>query len=211
VSYFLDTDICIFALKGQFASLKKSMESLAPEQIKIPSIVKAELLLGAYQSRNFNEIESVLKRFLEPFEIVPFEDACTEFYANIRADLEKKMEDGDKKEILAALANRGMLGFFMAVFWMIIYLGGKLLSALFIAGLGMNFKAILRMNMPFGDIYKLSIRALSLGMVLDAMLSLSGIDFPYFFILYYLMAASYLWLGMKAVSDEDMTAAGLKV
>lgn len=117
----------------------------------------------------------------------------------------------DKKEILAALANRGMLGFFMAAFWMIIYLAGKLLSALFIAGLGMNFKAIMRMNMPFGDIYKLSIRALSLGMVLDALLSLSGIDFPYFFILYYLMAASYLWLGMKAVSDEDMTAAGLKV
>lgn len=117
----------------------------------------------------------------------------------------------DKKEILAALANRGMLGFFMAAFWMIIYLAGKLLSALFIAGLGMNFKAIMRMNMPFGDIYKLSIRALSLGIILDALLSLSGIDFPYFFILYYLMAASYLWLGMKAVSDEDMTAAGLKV
>lgn len=117
----------------------------------------------------------------------------------------------DKKEILAALANRGMLSFFMAVFWMIIYLAGKLLSALFITGLGMNFKALMRMNMPFGDIYKLSIRALSLGIILDALLSLSGIDFPYFFILYYLMAASYLWLGMKAVSDEDMTSAGLKV
>jgi len=117
----------------------------------------------------------------------------------------------NRKEILAALANRGMLSFFMAAFWMIIYLAGKLLSALFIAGLGMNFKVIMRMNMPFGDIYKLSIRALSLGIVLDALLNLSGIDFPYFFILYYLMAASYLWLGIKAVSDEDMTAAGLKV
>lgn len=117
----------------------------------------------------------------------------------------------DKKEILATLDNRAFLGIFMFVFWMVFYFVGKLFSALFLTGLGLNYKAFLRFNISFGDVYKLSIRALSLGMILDAFLNLSGIDFPYFFIIYYLMAASYLWLGMRAVRDDDMTAAGLKV
>jgi hypothetical protein len=117
----------------------------------------------------------------------------------------------DKKEILDALDNRAFLGIFMFVFWMIFYFAGKLFSALFLTGLGLNYKAFLRFNISFGDVYKLSIRALSLGIILDALLNLSGIDFPYFFIIYYLMAASYLWLGMRSVRDDDMTAAGLKV
>jgi hypothetical protein len=117
----------------------------------------------------------------------------------------------DKKEILAALDNRPLLGAFMFVFWISFYFAGKLVSALFLTGLGLNFKAFLRFNIAFGDVYKLSIRALTLGMGLDALLNLSGMDFPYFFVLYYLMAASYLWLGMKAVRDAEMTAAGLKL
>jgi|GEM_PF-2809126 len=116
-----------------------------------------------------------------------------------------------KKEILATMDNRTLLGVFMFVFWMVFYFVGKLFSALFLTGLGLNYKAFLRFNISFCDVYKLSIRALSLGMIFDALLNLSGIDFPYFFIIYYLMAASYLWLGMRAVRDDDMTAAGLKV
>jgi len=117
----------------------------------------------------------------------------------------------DKKEILAALENRGLLSFFLAVFWMIFYIAGKMFSALFIAGLGMNFKAIMRLPLSFGVIYKLSIRALSLGIILAAILALSGMEFPYFFVVYYLIAVSYLWQGIKAIRDEDITAAGLKV
>ena len=103
-----------------------------------------------------------------------------------------------RKEILAALENRGMLSFFLAVFWMIFYIAGKMFSALFIAGLGMNFKTIMRIPLSFGGIYKLSIRALSLGIILDALLILSGMEFPYFFVIYYSIAASVSLAGHKS-------------
>jgi hypothetical protein len=116
----------------------------------------------------------------------------------------------DKNEILATLDNRALLGLFTFVFWMIFYFTGKLFSALFLTGLGMNFRPLLRMTIPFGDIYKLAVHSLTLGMVLDALLAMLGIEFPYFFILYYLMSASYLWQGMRQVRDQDMSAAGLR-
>lgn len=116
----------------------------------------------------------------------------------------------DKKEILATLDNRALLGLFTFVFWMVFYFAGKLFSALFLTGLGMNFRSLLRMTMPFGDIYKLAVHSLTLGMMLNTLLALRGIDFPYFFILYYLMSASYLWQGMRQVRDQDMSAAGLR-
>jgi hypothetical protein len=47
-------------------------------------------------------------------------------------------------------------------------------------------------------------------MVQDALLAMLGSEFPYFFILYYLMSASYLWQGMRQVRDQDMSAAGLR-
>jgi tRNA(fMet)-specific endonuclease VapC len=64
--------------------------STAPGQIQIPSIVKAELLLGAYKSKKRdNNIEKV-EKFLQPFEVIPFEDLMTYIYADIRFEIEKK-------------------------------------------------------------------------------------------------------------------------
>jgi len=90
VIFFLDSDTCIFALKGQFPSIKKSLEKRAPDDIKISAIVKAELILGAHKSSRSREILPIVERFLEPFEIVPFDDPCVEYYCKIRFDLEKK-------------------------------------------------------------------------------------------------------------------------
>lgn len=116
----------------------------------------------------------------------------------------------EKRKILDALDNRNLLGISIFIFWMTFYVIGKLFSALFLAGLGMNFHSLLRMAMPFGDIYKLAVHSLTLGMVLDALLIMLGMEFPYFFVLYYLMSASYLWQGMGQVRDQDMSAAGLR-
>jgi len=46
----LDTNTCIYFLNGKYVFIKEKILSLPPNEIKIPSIVKAELLLGAYKS-----------------------------------------------------------------------------------------------------------------------------------------------------------------
>ena len=90
MNYFLDSDICIFALRGQFNSLKNTLERHIPSEVKIPAIVKAELLLGAQKSSHVKKVLPILEQFLEPFEIVPFDNQCTEHYSKIRLDLETR-------------------------------------------------------------------------------------------------------------------------
>lgn len=87
--YFLDTNTCIYYLKGKHESIKKKILSTAPNDIAIPSVVKAELLLGAYKSRNREDNLEKLEKFLQPFEIFPFFDLVTYVYADIRSVLEK--------------------------------------------------------------------------------------------------------------------------
>lgn len=90
MKYFLDTNICIYFLKGMDNALKHRLLSKDPDNIKIPSIVKAELLYGAEKSERRTDNINKINQFLSPLDIIAFNDnACGE-YAKIRADLEKR-------------------------------------------------------------------------------------------------------------------------
>ena len=67
MNYYLDTDICIFALKGQFPAIKQWLQKSMPEQIKIPAIVQSELLLGALKSADSKQEIHLVERFVAPF------------------------------------------------------------------------------------------------------------------------------------------------
>ncbi|MGD2084603.1 MAG: type II toxin-antitoxin system VapC family toxin [Candidatus Aminicenantes bacterium] len=88
--FFLDTNICIYALNNKFPRIKLIIESLSPSDIGIPSIVKAELYYGALKSQKKDKVIPVLEKFLSPFEIFPFGDKEVKTYAQIRADLERE-------------------------------------------------------------------------------------------------------------------------
>lgn len=84
--YYLDSNICIFYMRGRNESLFNRVNAVT-NYIKLPSIVKAELLTGAMKSvKPDQELERVMT-FCEPFEIVPFDDSMTKIYGEIRADL----------------------------------------------------------------------------------------------------------------------------
>lgn len=86
--YFLDTNTCIYFLNGKYESIKIKILSTPPNAIAIPSIVKAELLLGAYKSKNKMVNIEKAEQFLEPFEILPFVDMMTYVYAEMRSSTE---------------------------------------------------------------------------------------------------------------------------
>lgn len=112
MKYFLDTDICIFALKNKYPTIKKSLFDLFPDHIKIPSIVEAELILGALKSVEPKKTMHLVQKFLEPYEIIDFDHSAGIVYATIRQDLEKKGSlIGPNDLIIAAtvLANQGTL------------------------------------------------------------------------------------------------------
>ena len=102
MAYFLDTNICIYALKGRYPAIGRRMQRLSPAAIKIPSIVKGELLFGAHKSSQSEQTLEVLGRFLFPFEVIPFGDVAAESYARIRADLERRGKPVGPNDLIVA-------------------------------------------------------------------------------------------------------------
>jgi tRNA(fMet)-specific endonuclease VapC len=68
--------------------IKEKLRSVSSKNIKIPSIVKAELLVGAYKSSNIERKKEIVTKILAPFEIIPFDSDASEEYGKIRAGLE---------------------------------------------------------------------------------------------------------------------------
>jgi tRNA(fMet)-specific endonuclease VapC len=112
MKYFIDTNICIYFLKGYSKSIQTKFLKLHPSDIKIPSIVKAELLYGVEKSLMKKENYKLLNNFLFPFEITPFDSSAAESYAKLRHTLEINGNDIGPNDLIIAsivLANQGTL------------------------------------------------------------------------------------------------------
>ena len=87
--YLLDTNFCVDVIKGTSVLGMCRLRGHDPEEIFLCSIVKAELRYGARLSSRVAENLRLLEDFFVPFLSVPFDDACTEYYGQIRADLRR--------------------------------------------------------------------------------------------------------------------------
>jgi tRNA(fMet)-specific endonuclease VapC len=99
-------------MKGLAKNVLKHFQELSPDHIKIPSIVKAELLYGAYKSQKTDENLNKLDIFLSPFEIVSFDSNVSQVYGEIRAILEKKGTPIGPNDLIIAsivLSMKGVL------------------------------------------------------------------------------------------------------
>ncbi len=110
MTYFLDTNTCIYALKGTYDSIREHVQKRDPAQIKIPSIVKAELLLGAENSNSPEDTKEKAEKFLFPFTVVPFDDRAAPHYAAIRAGLEDRGAPIGPNDLLIAATVRSRNG-----------------------------------------------------------------------------------------------------
>jgi tRNA(fMet)-specific endonuclease VapC len=108
LNYFLDTNICVYCLNGKEPSVAKNLLLHTPHEIKIPSVVAAELIYGAKKSANSLMNISKLKIFLRPFEIVPFDENAAECYGDVRTFLERsgKIISGNDMMIAATVLSR---------------------------------------------------------------------------------------------------------
>lgn len=89
MNYCLDTNAVIDYLKGRSTNLLKQIQDKRPDRIKIPSIVRAELLFGALKSAQPDENRAKVELFLAPFEILDFDRSAADRYAHTRLELDK--------------------------------------------------------------------------------------------------------------------------
>jgi tRNA(fMet)-specific endonuclease VapC len=103
--YCLDTNTVVYFLKGTYPGLATRLKRRTPASIRIPEIVRAELLYGVEKSVHKERNRELLDNFLSVFEWVPFSGEAVDCYARIRADLESCGEPiGPNDLIVAATA-----------------------------------------------------------------------------------------------------------
>jgi len=88
LKYLLDTDTCIYALKGM-TSVLASLLAASRADVAVSVITEAELRLGAAKSSSPVKTARLLENFLRPLTIIEFGSADARTYARVRARLER--------------------------------------------------------------------------------------------------------------------------
>lgn len=102
--YLLDTNVCIQYLT------KRNLQVVArvgaeTGRMALCSVVKAELLLGAYKSAKVAQNLAMFRSFFAAFPSLDFDDASAEIYGRIRAQLERAGTPiGSNDFLIAAIA-----------------------------------------------------------------------------------------------------------
>ena len=100
--YIVDSNTCIYFMNGKYPSVRDKFLSISPKDIKISSVVKGELLLGAFKSQTREQTAKKVEKFLKPFDVIDFTDKMSYDYAEIRAALEKSGNSIGANDLLIA-------------------------------------------------------------------------------------------------------------
>lgn len=110
MKYLLDTNACIVHLRGKDAHLTSRLAAIAPGEVALCSVVKAELRYGAERSANPTSSHAHLQRFFASIPSLPFDDSTADIYGRIRAQLEALGNSiGPNDLMIAAIALSGGL------------------------------------------------------------------------------------------------------
>ena len=105
--YYLDTNICITCIRKSIKTenIVRRFIEYGYFNIKLSTIVIAELMHGAYKSKRTEETLSDTEEFIAGFEIIPFDYDAAVAYGKIKASLERKGQViGPNDMLIAAVA-----------------------------------------------------------------------------------------------------------
>jgi len=111
VKYLLDTDTCIFWLKG-VASLRERMDAVGIEQVAISKITLAELYFGAHNSAKIEDNLTRAETLAHQIAVLPLNDAALKIFGRVKAELRRQgqpLPDFDQLIASTALAEELIL------------------------------------------------------------------------------------------------------
>lgn len=85
--YLLDTNTCIRYLNGRAPVISVRMKAIEPTQVRVCSVVKAEMFAGSLRSTDPARNLARQTAFFDAFVSLPFDDVAAEHFARIRAAL----------------------------------------------------------------------------------------------------------------------------
>ena len=90
MTYMLDTNICIYAIKNNPEQVLEKLKQNLSNRICISAITLAELQHGVEKSMNPEKNSMALLQFLSILDILPFDDLAAVEYGKIYAYLQKR-------------------------------------------------------------------------------------------------------------------------
>ena len=104
--YLLDTNICIYFIKGKF-NLKEKIIGIGMRNCYISEITVAELKFGAENSEQREKNKKTIEKFINSLQIIPI-ISCLDIYAMEKTKLRKSGKIVDDFDLLigsSAIAN----------------------------------------------------------------------------------------------------------
>lgn len=102
MTYLIDTNIIIFALKDSQRTIARRLASTPANEIVLSSVVEAELFHGAEKYALSEQRRELLTDFLALYRRLPFDSRCVPHYAKIRHHLEVRGEIIGGNDLLIA-------------------------------------------------------------------------------------------------------------
>ncbi len=105
MTYLLDTNICIYALKNRPPEVLARLQEVGRAAVAVSVITVLELRHGAEKSERAAAAHARLDLFLAPISALPFEEEDARTGARIRAHLDRQGQPiGDLDSLIAAQA-----------------------------------------------------------------------------------------------------------
>jgi tRNA(fMet)-specific endonuclease VapC len=104
--YLLDANACIRLLNGTSSRLAERLQATPRSQVRLSSIVRAELLFGARRSSRVADNLRLLGAFFATLASLPFDERCAEEYGLLRAELERAGTPIGPNDLLIAATAR---------------------------------------------------------------------------------------------------------
>jgi tRNA(fMet)-specific endonuclease VapC len=102
IRYLLDTNTASYAIKGNVARVREQLLKIAMADVGISVITEAELRFGVARLPLAIRLKDLVKEFLLRVEVLPWNSAAANRYAEIRAALERSGKPMGNMDMLIA-------------------------------------------------------------------------------------------------------------
>ena len=104
MTYLLDTNAVIHALRGKPASVRGRLDDEGPGRVCVSSVTVAELWYAAEKSEDPERRHRLFLAFLAPLEVMPFDAAAGKLHGVLRHQL-RNQPIGERDLLIAAIAR----------------------------------------------------------------------------------------------------------
>lgn len=89
MTYLDDTNACIRYFRDPASRVRRELAARTPADIRLCSVVLAELYRGALRSTNPAATRATVDTFASPYVVLPFDEGAADVHAQVRVCLER--------------------------------------------------------------------------------------------------------------------------